>query len=110
MNYYLNFNEFDRFIKVFEGKIEDFDNIVLCIYKLCNSVDWVGLGHDKTIDAVYVQLSRLIEIVESLYKLLTPMKMAINEYSTGVEEVDSKFKELKELIDMEKAKRNGGVE
>ena len=103
-------NEDKGFIKVYEGKTDEFSNIVLDIYKLCNNVDWIGLGHDKTIDAIYTQLTKLAEISESLYKLLTPMKMAIEEYSEGVSEVDNKFKELRELIEIEKAKRNGGVQ
>ena len=107
MKYHLNFNDFGEYQKAFRTKVDEFNDEVYNVFKLCQNVEWVGLGYEKTISAVYNQIEELQKVSENLEKFLNFMNSASNNYSDGVKEVNSKFQEIQDIINIEKMKRGG---
>ena len=107
MKYHVNFNDLGNYRDTFQKKINEFNDVVYKIFKSSQSVEWVGLGHDKTIAALYLQIEELEKVSEALEKFVKFMDLALNNYGEGVVEVNSKFKEMKDIISMEKIRRGG---
>ena len=107
MKYHLNFDDCTQFKDAFSKKIDEFNDVAYKLFKSSQSVEWVGLGHDKTIDVVYSQIEELMKISENLQKFMDFLNTAMDNFGEGVVEVNTKFKEIKEIIDKEKLKRGG---
>ena len=107
MKYHVNFDDLNDFKEVFQKKIDDFNEVIYKIYKSSQKVEWVGLGHDKTIEALYLQIEELKKVYIGLGKFVEFVDIALNNYSEGVVEVNNKFQKMEEIIDMEKTRRGG---
>lgn len=107
MQYYLNFEDFEQFKNAFQKKIDEFDEEVLDLFKSCNEVEWVGKGHDSTINALYTQIDELITISNNLNRFLEFMNTATDYYEEGVEETRTRFKEVENMISIIRSKSGG---
>jgi hypothetical protein len=105
MKYHLNFDDCTQFKDAFSKKIDEFNDVVYKLFKSSQAVEWVGLGHDKTIDVVYNQIEELMKISENLQKFIKFLDTAMENFGEGVGEVNTKFAEIKEVINAEKMKR-----
>lgn len=98
MNYHINFDEFDDYKKYFKDKLDAISDETYSIYKKANDVQWVGLGHDKTINALNDQIIELSTIIENLEKFLNYFNSVTEEYNEGVQETKKSFKEIDDLL------------
>ena len=70
MKYFLNFEDFDEFKSVFKNKVDEIESEICTIYKACQEVEWVGLGYETTVQAIYDQIDKLSIIIECLNMFL----------------------------------------
>lgn len=98
MKYYLNFSDFEEFKKVFRDKLDEYNDEVFNLFKHSQEVEWVGLGHDRTIQALYKQIEEFNKISENLNKFLDFMDVMSTNYTEGIEDIKKKFSELEDVI------------
>ena len=98
MEYYINFDDFEEFKFVFKKKVDEIDELIYKVFKSCQDVEWVGVGHDATINAIYQEIEQLGKVSQTLNKFLEFMDIVIDSYSTGVSDVKKYFNELEDII------------
>lgn len=98
MKYFINFSNFEEYQDIFQNKLDEYNDEIYRLFKQSQEVEWVGLGHDKTMDALYRQIETLNKISENLNKFLEIMRLASNNYSDGVDEVRSRFREIEDIL------------
>ena len=98
MEYYINFDSFEEFKNMFEKKIDEFNEEVYNVFKSCGEVEWVGIGHDVTINAIYKEINELGKISKKLYRFLDFMENVTDNYSEGIEDVKKHFYEVEDMI------------
>ncbi len=99
MKYYINFNDFGEFQNAFQEKLDEFNEEVYKLFKFSQVVEWVGLGHDKTISSLYERIEEFNKISENLNKFLEFMRVASDNYADGSMEVKTIFQEMQDIID-----------
>lgn len=105
MKYFINFSDFEEFQDTFQKKLDEYNDEVYRLFRSSQEVQWVGLGRDKTMSALYTRIEALNKISENLNKFLEFMRIASNNYSDGVDEVRDKFKEIEDIINSSKFKK-----
>ena len=108
MKYFINFDDFETYKNTFKNKVDEWNEEVYHVFKSCQEVEWVGLGHDSTIRAIYNQIEELEKVSNNLNKFLEFMGIVIDDYTDGVNEVNQKFQEINAMLDAERTKRSGG--
>ena len=104
MEYYINFSDFEEFRNMFEKKIDEFNEEIYKVFKSCNEVEWDGVGHDVTINAIYKEISELEKISKTLDRFLDFMDTVTDNYTEGVEDVKKHFCEVEDMISMLKVR------
>ena len=107
MKYHVNFQDLGDFKKLFKDKIDLFRDVVYEVFKTSQEVEWVGHGRDAVISALYNQIEELEKVAKGLDKFYEALEISMSDYSEGAKEVDTKFKEMREIIEEEKIKRGG---
>ena len=102
MKYHINFNDLEEYKKRFREKIDEFADETYNVFKATQNVHWVGLCHDKTVDAIYEQITELGKVYENLEKFLSFFDSVSGEYTEGIEETKKSFKEIDDLINSRK--------
>ena len=105
MKYSLNFNDLEEYKEVFQNKIDEFNEEIYKVFLSCQKTNWVGIGHDRVINAIYNQIEELDNVSQNLTKFIDFLNKALEAYTDGVKEVDTKFLEMREAIEAEKIKR-----
>ena len=98
MKYFVNFSDFEEYQEVFQNKLDEFNDEIYRLFKSSQDVEWVGLGRDKTMNALYSQIDKLIKISDNLNKFLETMRLASNNYSEGADEVKSSFRDIADMV------------
>lgn len=105
MNYYLNLNDFEEYKNAFRKKIDELDEEIYKLFHACQEVEWVGLGHDRTIDIIYRKIKELEIISKCLGMFLDFMDTVTDDYGNGIDDIKKKLESAENMLEEARLKR-----